>query len=137
MTIKKRFKGDIIILDPANVVKSEEDWQLCKWGEDMHKLGFENFMSFDTGDEYECRVMNTDTNELMGKFCTDCAWIVILYFDELMKYNPDFDDDKKWPNSNTIIKNFDGEIEAVADREEDVFYIIGKGNINFKTEIKD
>ena len=134
MNLKKSFKGDIIIVAPESVVKSEEDWQHCKWGENMESLGFENCICFDEGDEYGSKVINTDTNEVIGSFCTDSSYLVIMYFEDLMNYNPNFSDHIEWPDSNTIIKNFDGEIEVVADRQKGEFYIIGKGNINFKTE---
>lgn len=38
------FSGDIIIIDPCNVVKNDDDWQLCGFGEDMSKLGFGNYL---------------------------------------------------------------------------------------------
>lgn len=48
-----------------------------------------------------------------------------------MKYNPDFSDHIKYPNSNTLIKGFDGTIVICKDTES--YSIIGTGNINFKT----
>lgn len=123
------FKGDIIIMDPCNAVKNDEDWQLCKWGTDMSSLGFREYLYIDAGDEYGCKVINIDTDELIGKFCTDSCALVVLYFDELMRYNPDFTDHMEWPDSNTIIKQFDGTI--VMDEEN--LAIVGTGNINFKT----
>ena len=92
----------------------------------MESLGFENCICFDEGDEYGNKVINTDTNEVIGSFCTDSSYLVIMYFEDLMNYNPNFSDHIEWPDSNTIIKNFDGELEVVADRQKGEFYIIGR-----------
>ncbi|MBQ3665125.1 MAG: hypothetical protein II919_03360 [Lachnospiraceae bacterium] len=92
----------------------------------MELLGFENCICFDEGDEYGNKVINTDTNEVIGSFCTDSSYLVIMYFEDLMNYNPNFSDHIEWPDSNTIIKNFDGELEVVADRQKGEFYIIGR-----------
>lgn len=124
-----KFNGDIIIIDPCNVVKSEDDWEKCRYGEEMSLLGFSNYLYIDAGDEYGCTVINTDTNERIGKFCTDSAVLVVLLFDELLNYNPDFRDHIDYPNSNTLIRNFDGYIEV----DEEKFIIFGKGNVNFTT----
>lgn len=125
-----KFKGDIIIIDPSSAVKSEDDWQLCKFGEDMSKLGFKQYLYIDMGDEYGNKVLDTDSGQVIGKFCTDSCALVVLDFDELMKYNPDFSDHIDWPNSNTIIRQFDGTITL---EEEEPYSIVGKGNINFKS----
>lgn len=126
-----RFKGDIIIVDPGNVVKSEEDWQLCQWGKNMGALGFENVLHITSGDEYGCQVLDVDTDKKIGEFCTDSTLLIVTYFEDVLKYNPDFKDHINWPDSNAIIKGFDGEVTATV--EQDSFFITGKGNINFKT----
>ncbi len=38
------LKGDIIIGDPCEMVKSGKDWQLCALGERMEKLGIKSFL---------------------------------------------------------------------------------------------
>lgn len=125
------FKGDIIIIDPSYVMGNDDDWYLCGFGKDMSKLGFEHYLYIDMGDEYGNKVVNTDTNELIGKFCTDSCMLVVLDFNELMKYNPKFSDHIKWPNSNTVIKGFNGTVTVCRDTEP--YSIVGTGNINFRT----
>lgn len=74
------FRGDIIIVDPCNVAKNDDDWKRCGFGEDMSKLGFGQYLYIDMGDEYGNEVINTDTNKTLGKFCTDSCVLTVLYF---------------------------------------------------------
>lgn len=71
--------------------------------------------------------------EVLGHFCADAGLVSVFLLDEILKYNPDFED---WalcrPWCATIIKDFDGDIEYVVDKERDA-HIIGTGSINFFT----
>lgn len=124
-----KFKGDIIIIDPCNVVRSDEDWQLCKWGADMAALGVCQALYIDAGDEYGCKVINADSNEVIGRFCTDSCALIVTYLEDILKYNPEFHDHISWPDSNAVIKGFDGEVVVDTDN----FEIVGRGNLNFRT----
>lgn len=122
-----KFKGDIIILDPCSAVKCESDWADCRWGADMGALGFTSWLSLEEGAD-SCRtVRNADTGEILGHFCTDSAVLVLLDFDELLAYNPDFLDHEKYPDSCTVLRGFDGDVTI----ENGCF--VGRGNINFVT----
>lgn len=69
----------------------------------------------------------------IGKFCADAGMVCVLYLDEVLKYNPDFEEEymgKSWVV--TVIKDFDGEVEYVVDKNTEA-HIIGTGNINFFT----
>ncbi len=122
-----KFKGDLIILDPCSAVKCGEDWQNCGWGSDMGTLGFNIWLCLDEGADCCKTAKNADTGEILGHFCTDSAVLVLLDFHELLAYNPDFRDHEKYPDTCTVIRGFDGEVNI----ENGCF--IGRGSINFVT----
>ena len=68
------FKGDVIILDPANVAKDEEDWQTILADTydkvELEKIGIDTYISFDAMGESRAKVVNEDGN-VLGEFCTD------------------------------------------------------------------
>lgn len=153
-----KFKGDIIITDPCYIIRegnkqiSKDDWELCGYGDDMEILGIKNYICRDTlyGD-WSCTTYNSDTKEILGQFCADAGMVGVFLLDEVLKYNPGFDDHIECPWETTLIKNFDGEIEFEivhtegvyeddsefhnkGDKwEDDEVSVIGKGNINFET----
>ena len=129
MKRKLDIKGTIIIGDPCEMVKSNEDWQLCHWGEHLEKLGLRDFLYVEF--EEDCPdVVDREGNKL-GSFCTDSAVVVVLLLDDLLKYNPEFNDHITYPQNWTIIKDFCGTIKPKTIAGEK--YIIGEGNISFHT----
>ena len=148
-----KFKGDIIITDPCYIIKDNtDDWTECCCGDYMENLGIKNYMCRDTiyGD-WSCTTFNSDTKEVLGKFCADAGLVAVFLLDEVLKYNPDFDwfESKSW--TTTLIKDFDGDVrfevvhkEGVYEEdtkwwkkgdkwEDDSLKVIGTGNINFET----
>lgn len=122
------------------------DWDKCKYGENMEALGITNYLSRNTiyGDWY-CTTYETGTNKPIGNFCADAGMVAVFELDEIRKYNPNID---KWikdhPWCVTIIENFTGnvsidevEISGIDDEGkswEDVeVRVIGKGSTNFYT----
>lgn len=137
-----------------------DDWSKCSYGENMEALGITNYICKDTiyGD-WSCTTYNTDTEEKLGKFCSDAGLVAVFELDEVLKYNPDF---SQWIKTHnwcvTVIENFTGNInfEVVHQSgvytkddefesngkiyykegetwENDEIQVIGKGNINFFT----
>ena len=151
----KYFSGDIIITDPCYVVKddtNQDDWEKCKYGYSMEKLGFKNFMMRNTiyGD-WSCTTFDSDTKEKIGSFCADAGEVGVFLLDEVLKYNPDFNYhiEKTW--TTTLIKEFEGTVQFTVTEEpyeydgtrkvEYVVRVIGHGKnkvtgepINFITE---
>ena len=124
-----RFKGNIIITDPCYVCK-DGDWEKCRYGDRMDILGIKNYMCRGTiyGD-WSCTTFNSDTNEPIGEFCADAGMVGVFLLDEVLTYNPDYNDYEKIPWTTTLIKDFDGEVEFVVENNE--VLVVGKGNINF------
>lgn len=131
--MKKKLKicGDIIIGDPCEMVKSEEDWELCEYGTHMDKLGINNYMCI----EYEEDAPDVIDNNgnIIGSFCTDSCMLVITKLSSLLEYNSEFNQHIMSPDNWTLIENFDGDIEV--KETDDGIQLIGKGNICFYTEI--
>ena len=69
----------------------------------------------------------------LGEFCADAGMVCVVYLDEVLKVNPEFEE---WAKTHswcvTIIENFDGDITYEVDENTEA-HIVGKGNINFYT----
>lgn len=122
------FDGDIIITDPCYIMKEDDDWATCGYGENMEALGITHYMTRDTlyGD-WSCTTFDTDTKEAIGKFCADAGLVSVLLLDEVLKYNPHYNDHLKNKWTVTWIKDFKGTVEFVVKHiegyyEEDTDY---------------
>lgn len=111
---------------------NEDDWEKSNLGENMEVLGINTYISRDTlyGD-WSCTTYNSDTKEKLGEFCADVGGVAVFLLDEVLKYNPDYDDHIAKPWTTTLIKDFDGEVNFEIIHDE--VSVIGKGNINFET----
>jgi len=129
-----RFKGNIIITDPCYIINDEndDDWELCDYGRDLDQLGLSTYVCRDTiyGD-WSCTVFNMDTDGEIGKFCADAGMVAVFLLDEVLKYNPEFNYHVEKPWTTTLIKNFEGDVSIDVVGEE--VFVVGKGNINFKS----
>ena len=130
----------------------KDDWELSEYGNNMEVLGLTTYLTSDTlyGD-WSCHTINEDTKQVLGKFCADSGMVGVFILDEILKYNPEFDYhiNREW--TTTLIKNFTGDIKIEKEHitgiyefdndfhkknekwEDDIIYVTGKGNINFKT----
>ena len=130
-----KFVGDVLITDPMYIMKKEtgeSDWQDCEYGDKLSSLGIKKFFTV-SGEEVGAKVISDDTNELLGRFCSDSSAISVMLLSEVLAYNPKYLDElNKYPHTGTIIKEFNGEIKAI--RSEDSISFVGKGNVNFHTE---
>ena len=122
------FDGDIIITDPCYIMREDDDWATCSYGEDMEALGIVHYMTRDTlyGD-WSCTTFDTDTKEAIGEFCADAGLVSVFLLDEVLKYNPDYDWHITKPFTVTVIKDFKGTVEFVVKHiegyyEEDTDY---------------
>lgn len=67
-----------------------------------------------------------------GEFCADAGEVCVVYLDEAIKYNPEFEIFiKEHPRCVTVIEDFDGEVEESVEDESLMF--IGTGNKPFFT----
>lgn len=122
------FDGDIIITDPCYIMKEDDDWATCAYGENMEALGITHYMTRDTlyGD-WSCTTFDSDTKEAIGEFCADAGLVSVFLLDEVLKYNPEFDYHLKNKWMVTWIKDFKGTVKFVVKHiegyyEEDTDY---------------
>lgn len=111
MTDSIKLCGDIIITDPCYVVQNDEDWDKCRYGEDMSDLGIKHYIVRDTlyGD-WSCTTFDSNTKQPIGEFRADAGMVGVFLLDEVLKYNPDFDYHINRPWTTTLIRNFKGAV---------------------------
>lgn len=143
-----------------NWENEHDDWKKCAYGENMEALGITNYLTNSTiyGD-WSCTTYEETTHKKLGNFCADAGLVSVFILDEVLQYNPDFEQwIKNHPWCVTTIENFSGtvDIEVIhisgvytADDEyeyngeirckagetweDDEVRVIGKGSINFFT----
>ena len=131
------FKGDIIITDPMYIVKSEEDWHRCEYGENLEALNIFTYITSGNGDEFASDVISLDVPERLGEFCSDSCMVSVMLLSEVRQYHCDFDKDLG-KHCYTIIQDFDGEVQLFEMEEYDCngqrVYFVGNGNKSFRTD---
>ena len=131
------FKGDIVITDPMYIVKSEEDWHRCEYGENLEALNIFTYITSGNGDEFASDVISLDTPKRLGEFGSDSCMVSVMLLSEVRQYNFDFDKDLG-EYCYTVIEDFDGEVQLFEMEECDDngqrVYFMGKGNKNFRTD---
>ena len=129
--MEKHFEisGDIIIGDPCEMVCSEDDWQLCQWGNHMEKLGIKDFLYVEF--EEDATTIVDNKGSVLGTFCTDSCAVVVMRLNDLLLYNKSFNQHITYPENWTVIKDFSGTITS--EVIDDTSFIVGNGNISFRT----
>ena len=133
-----RFDGDIIITDPCYIISNDhddDDWERCEYGDAMEELGLTNFLCASTiyGD-WSCTTYNEKNDDVLGRFCADAGLVGVFLLEEVLKYNPKYDDIEKCPHAVTVIRDFHGEVEIACEVDEEdgeEVVVRGTGNINF------
>jgi hypothetical protein len=143
-----RFIGDIIITDPCYIIQ-DQDWGNFVFDDiekEIRSLGFKNFMVNDTNyGDWFCETLEMYTNKKLGNFCADSGLVSIFLLEEVLAYNPKYNDYKDNNSSSvTFIKNFNGEIQFKENEiEDEIGYIekylsvIGTGTTNFYTILEE
>lgn len=140
---------DVIITDPCYFVKKNildtsysTDWDKCDYGRNMEVLGFKIYLVSNTiyGD-WSCTTFNTDTKEAIGEFCADAGLAGVFLLDEILEYNSDFNYHEQNSRTTTWLKKITGDIYIEKRHHKgndkwwnDTIHVVGKGNINFRTE---
>lgn len=129
-----RFNGDIIITDPAYVCKDAEDWKACGYGDHMERLGLSTSLSalVTEGEEALC-AWSPDGKTCYGTFVTDSGVATAFLLEEILKYDPEFDEHTECPENALWIPGFDGEITVCGTGEDQWFE--GTGSHGFTTKV--
>ena len=112
-----QFDGDIIITDPCYIShgldesRRDDDWKECNYGENMEILGIHNYITNSTiyGD-WSCHTFEKKTHKILGRFCADAGLVSVFDLNEILNYNPKYNDPVEKPWTVTLIKNFKGRV---------------------------
>lgn len=128
-----KFKGDLIITDPGYVAKDQEDWDKCGYGDHMEHLGFQTCLSalVTEGEEDLCG-WSTDGKTCYGTFVTDSGVATAFLLEEILKYDPTFDEHLECPENTLWIPGFDGEIFVKGQGEQQWFEATGSHDFTTK-----
>lgn len=107
-----------------------DDWEKSEYGENMEVLGISTYLSDRTiyGD-WSCTTFNSYTKAKIGEFCADAGMVAVFLLDEVLRYNPSYNDHIEKPWTTTLIRDFHGTVELHC--KNDKVTVVGKGNINF------
>ena len=109
------FSGDLILSDPAYLVKSNADWLLILPGSDTQ------------------RTVLDENGRKIGTFCTDSSLFCICDLAQVLEYHPDFlSKNEKYPGTFCIVRDFDGEVSLTNDENGNLQFI-GTGKNAFRT----
>lgn len=127
------FSGDLMITDPAYVVKDAEDWKCCDYGDHMEKLGFSTVLSaLVTEGEENLRAVNPATGAFYGTFVTDSGVASAFLLEEILRYDPEFDEHLESPENVLWLPDYDGEVTVCGQGEDQ--WLEGIGTAPFTTQ---
>lgn len=113
--------------------ENPDDWDVCECGYNMGALGLKTYMSRSTiyGD-WSCSTYNSDTKERIGRFCADAGQVAVFDLNEVLEYNPEYDDHTEKPWCVTAIKDFKGTVQFVVEIEDEehndyAVRVVGRG----------
>lgn len=133
---------DVLITDPCYIMRedSDNDWDLCRYGDNLDALGISKFVTKSTyyGD-WSCSVKNNSDN-IIGTFCADAGLVSVMPYQEALKYNPEIEERFRDSGEATIIRNFTGKVYIKSkfdiENKEWIRYVEGNGIINSTESLK-
>ena len=121
-----KFHGTLLITDPAFVAKSQEDWDACAYGDDMGALGMKTVLpALVTEGEEDFMARDTDSGAILGTFVSDSGVAAAMLLEEILQYDPDFDEHLACPENVVLIPDFDGEVTRHGTGEDQWFTTSG------------
>ena len=130
-----RFQGDLIITDPGYVARNAEDWRACGYGDHMEALGLKTVLPvLVTEGELDLEAVDPETGASYGTFVTDSGVAAAMLLEEILSYDPEFDEHTECPENVVWIQGFDGEVTAHGTGEDQ--WLESRGNYNFTTRVE-
>ena len=129
-----KFKGNLIITDPAFVCKDAEDWKKCAYGDDMTLLGMKNSLSALVTEGEEDLMAFSPEGKCYGTFVSDSGVATAFLLEEILLYDPDFDEHLECPENALWIPAFDGEVKVMGKGEDQWFESTGSHPFSTKAE---
>lgn len=120
-----KFHGDLIITDPAFVCKDSEDWKKSGYGDNMAVLGLPTTLSALVTEGEEDLMAFSPQGECYGTFVSDSGVATAFLLEEILRYDPAFDEHTECPENALWIPGFDGEITLCGSGEDQWFEASG------------
>lgn len=133
---KQELEEDRRIREEINKIPPKEpsDFEKTNGYTEFSPLGIHDAIAKNNGyGDWSCTVYDTDTNTPIGKFSADAGMVGVFSLQQVLKYNPDFDNHITKPHTTTLIKNFKGKVRFDKDEVGNVI-VIGEGSTNFFTK---
>jgi hypothetical protein len=126
-----KFHGDLIITDPQFVVKDADDWKKCAYGDRMDQLGLATCLTALMTEGEEDLAAYDQNGNLLGTFVSDSGVAGAFLLEEILAYDPEFDEHTACPENALWLPDFDGEIQVEGQGEDQHF--IAHGSQDFTT----
>lgn len=97
-------KQNIIIIDPAYIIRNEKDGEASRYGDNMEVLGIHTIAGAYVGEERR-RVVDAATGKTIGEHLNDSGYVGIYPLEDVLAYNPDTD-----TQLGVIINGFSGSV---------------------------
>lgn len=125
--------SDIIITDPAYFVKDAGDWQKTHNGNDLTAIGIKLGLAGETHyGNWQCNVIDDSNGEIIATFAAEKGTCCVATQLDIQAYNHAALKDVG-RGCFALIKDFMGTVTFIDGA--DGLQIIGKGNVNFHTEL--
>ncbi len=124
------FEGDLLITDPMYVMRAGEDWGRSAYGFRMEELGVRTYLTAETlmGD-WDCRAYDAVTGKEIGRFCSDSGLVSVFLMEEILQYNPAYNEHLVHPYTAVWIRDFRGTVQFGRRKTEGTEWIciMGQG----------
>ena len=120
-----KFKGNLMITDPLFVAKEEADWVKCGYGDNMAALGMKTSLTaLVTEGEADFMAFSPE-GKCYGTFVSDSGVATAFLLEEILAYDPGFDEHTECPENVLWIPDFDGEVTVHGTGEDQWFEATG------------
>lgn len=127
------YLSDIIITDPSYFIKGDDDWQKTHNGSNLTAIGIKLGLAGETHyGNWQCNVIDDSNGEIIATFATEKGVCCVATQLDIQAYNPAALKDVS-RGCFALIKDFMGTVTFIDGN--DGLQIIGKGNVNFHTEL--
>ena len=128
--VSREFDGDLLVTDPMYVMQAGDDWGRSEYGFRMEELGVRTYLTAETlmGD-WDCRAYDAVTGKEIGRFCSDSGLVSVFLMEEILQYNPAYNEHLVHPYTAVWIRDFRGTVQFMVRKtgETEWICITGQG----------
>lgn len=110
--VSREFDGDLLVADPMYVMQAGDDWGRSAYGFRMEELGVRTYLTAETlmGD-WDCRAYDAVSGKEIGRFCSDSGLVSVFLLEEILQYNPAYNEHLVHPYTAVWIRDFRGMVQ--------------------------